>query len=86
MFGHRLLKMAAWPGERRFAVGRAHLESVQRQKLALLLRKVAACEAGQRQGVAAHWQWETFAEQVPVSDYDHWRDPVDRAREYGGNA
>ena len=86
MFGHRLLKMAAWPGERRFAAGRAHLESVQRQKLALLLRKVAACEAGQRQGVAAHWQWETFAEQVPVSDYDHWRDPVDRAREYGGNA
>lgn len=86
MFGHRLLKMAAWPGERRFAAGRARLESVQRQKLVLLLRKVAACEVGQRQGIAADWQWETFAEQVPVSDYDHWRDPVNRAREMGGNA
>ncbi|MGJ3256874.1 MAG: GH3 family domain-containing protein [Alcanivorax sp.] len=86
MFGHRLLKMAAWPGERRFAAGRADLESVQRRKLALLLRKVAACEVGLRQGIAADWQWETFAEQVPVSDYDHWRDPVDRARESGGNA
>ncbi len=86
MFGHRLLKMAAWPGERRFAAGRAHLESVQRRKLALLLRKVAACEVGQRQGITADWHWETFAERVPVSDYEHWRNPVDRARESGGNA
>ena len=86
MFGHRLLKMAAWPGERRFAAGRENLERVQRDKLALLLRKVAACEVGQRRGVAADWQWETFAEQMPVSDYGDWRDPVDRARESGGNA
>ena len=86
MFGHRLLKMAAWPGERRFAAGRERLENVQRQKLALLLRKVAACETGQRQKIVADWQWETFAKQVPVSDYDHWRDPVNRAREMGGNA
>ena len=86
MFGHRLLKMAAWPGERRFAAGRARLENVQRQKLALLLRKVAACEVGQRRGIASDWRWETFAEQLPVSDYEEWRDSVNRARETGGNA
>ena len=41
---------------------------------------------GQRRGVAADWQWETFAEQMPVSEYGDWRGPVDRARESGGNA
>tara|TARA_Y100001934_G_scaffold279037_3_gene381772 strand:+ start:1497 stop:3122 length:1626 start_codon:yes stop_codon:yes gene_type:complete len=86
MFGHRLLKMAAWPGERRFAVGRERLESVQRQKLALLLRKVAAGETGKCRGIAADWQWETFADQVPITDYDDWRGPVNQARERGGNA
>ncbi len=71
MFGHRLLKMAAWPGERRFAAGRANLESMFKgDKLALLLRKVAACEVGQRRGITADWHWETFAERVPVSDYE----------------
>ncbi len=80
------MKLAAWPGERRFAAGREQLEHVQRLKLSQLLRKVSACKAGQVRGVASDWTWETFADRLPVSGYDDWRGSVDRAREHGSNA
>ncbi|MCG8394403.1 MAG: GH3 auxin-responsive promoter family protein [Pseudomonadales bacterium] len=84
MFGHRLLKLATWPGERRFAASRYMMETVQRRKLSVLLKGVAATAEGQRRGIHADWSWETFAERQPVTDYDHWRDAVDQGRANGG--
>ena len=76
MFGHRLLKLAAWPGGRRFAAGRERLESVQRQKQAALLKRVAASSLGHRNGIQADWSWETFADRQPVTDYEEWADAI----------
>lgn len=83
MFGHRLLKMAAWPGERRFAAGRERLESVQRQKQAALLKRVAASPLGHRNGIRGDWSWEAFADRQPVTDYEQWADAITLSREHG---
>ena len=83
MFGHRLLKLAAWPGERRFAAGRERLESVQRQKQAALLKRVAASPLGHRNGIRGDWSWEAFADRQPVTDYEQWADAITLSREHG---
>ncbi len=83
MFGHRLLKLAAWPGERRFAAGRERLESVQRQKQAALLKRVAASPLGHRNGIRGDWSWEEFADRQPVTDYEQWADAITLSREHG---
>ncbi|GAA5125170.1 GH3 family domain-containing protein [Alloalcanivorax gelatiniphagus] len=86
MLGHRLLQAAAAPGHRRFAAGLRQLERVQRQKLAELVGLVAASDSGRRLGVRPDWSWETFRDRLPVTDYEHWRAPIEEARAGQGGA
>jgi len=86
MLGHRLLKMAAGPGHRRFVSGLGDVESAQRRQLADLVKGVAASDNGRRLGVRADWSWERFRDCLPVTGYDHWRDTIERARSGHGDA
>lgn len=83
MFGHRLLKLATWPGESRFSASRRSLEQVQRQKLAQLLTRVARQPFGQATGLEAGMSWEQFAATQPITDYDHWRQAIEGHRLQG---
>ncbi|MFP1683000.1 GH3 auxin-responsive promoter family protein [Alloalcanivorax sp. C16-1] len=83
MSGHRLLRLAAAPGARRFAAGLNAIERVQRQQLASLLRQVAASEEGRRRGVRADWSWEQFRDRLPVTGYDDWREAIEQGRAGG---
>ncbi|WP_290524680.1 GH3 auxin-responsive promoter family protein [Alcanivorax sp.] len=83
MFGHRLLKLATGPGERRFARSLPSLEAVQRENLARLLGQVAGMPAHARAGLSPDMSWERFAAAQPVTDYDHWRESVEAHRTRG---
>ncbi len=85
MFGHRLLKLATWPGEARFAACRDSLEQVQRKKLAMLLKRVAGHPLAQSAGLDASMTWEQFAATQSVTDYDYWREAIEHRRLHGGD-
>lgn len=83
MAGHRLLRLAAAPGARRFAAGMGALERVQREQLASLLSQVAAADEGRRRGVRDDWSWEQFRDRLPVTGYDEWREAIEQGRAGG---
>lgn len=68
--GHRLLRAFVIAGDRRFRRNLDRLEHVQRGKLQALLRRAARAEGSP---VQPHWSWETFAREMPVTDYEYWR-------------
>ncbi|MCG8440091.1 MAG: GH3 auxin-responsive promoter family protein [Pseudomonadales bacterium] len=84
MLGHQLLKLATWPGERRFAHSRENMEQVQRHNLAALLKQVCASARHADGTLQADMSWEQFAARQPVTDYDHWREAIEHSRLQGG--
>ena len=86
MLGHQLLKLATWPGERRFAHSRENMEQVQRHNLAALLKQVCASARHADGTLQADMSWEQFAARQPVTDYDHWREAIEHSRLQGGQA
>ena len=83
MFGHRLLRLATWPGARRFAVSRGELERVQRAKLQRLLKRVCAIPQARKGGLQPDLSWEQYAACQPVTDYSHWREAIEQSRLHG---
>ena len=84
MLGHQLLKLATWPGERRFAHSRENMEQVQRHNLAALLKQVCASARHADGALQADMSWEQSAARQPVTDYDHWREAIEHSRLQGG--
>lgn len=68
-FGHRFLRQLMQPGAHRFRQTQQDLESIQRQRLKVLLSKVPQMPAGN----PASWQWEDFVRHVPVTHYADWK-------------
>lgn len=82
--GQWLLRRLVAGGERRFRREAGDLEAVQRRKLRRLLHQVEDTPMGRRLGVDARWRWEEFSARLPVTDYDSWRQEIQRQRREGG--
>ena len=80
-FGHQLLRALVAPGRRRFERHLNDLEGVQRARLARWLAAAARSPEGQRRGIRADWSWETFASELPVSNYADHAEVITRQRE-----
>jgi hypothetical protein len=78
--GHGVLSRLVSGSRQRFAHQTEQLETVQRRKLQSLLRAVSATPLGQRKGIDSDWGYERFASELPETDYDQWRAPIDEQR------
>lgn len=79
-FGHGVLSRLVAPSRGAFEQQCEKIESIQRSKLSSLLRAVAQTPAGQRNKIDPHWSFERYAEEMPETDYDHWRTGIDEQR------
>ena len=79
--GHQLLRQLVAPGRRRFERQLHNLEGVQRARLARWLAAAARSPEGERRGIRADWSWETFARELPVSNYADHAATITRQRE-----
>lgn len=82
-FSHGLLSQLVAPSRTAFARQCADIEKIQRNKLSSLLREVAASPQGQQRKINPDWSFEQYAAELPETDYDDWRSPIDEQRSGG---
>lgn len=55
-------------------------EPTQRAKLSDYLVRASQTERGRNLGIQPHWDWETFAESVPITRYENWQQDIERQK------
>ncbi|GAA3956898.1 GH3 family domain-containing protein [Allohahella marinimesophila] len=82
---HGLIRASVQPG--RFAYDRssASLQSLQREKLASLMGAIDGTAFARQHGLSARTSWEDFANNVPMTNYSDWAEPIAAQREQPEN-
>lgn len=79
---HACLAQGVTPSYRNFIAARYDVESVQRERLAAILKKVSHGPLHHR-SIEQHWSWETFSRRLPVTRYGDWCDQILRQQASG---